>query len=243
MERMDEATKAKLQKIITLMDNAGTPGEAEAAAAAMSRFLVKFNLSEQEARATTGEKAERSKVSVRSFSVAKPRERGLTWKILLLNTVAKHNLCELIRIGLHGGDCWIVGTELNVDYVINMYFHLSVVFERLANESWTRLDQWNRLQTNRVKYVNNFMLGVPNGLHAKFLEDRKRQTAEDPRVGQLVVVNNEDLERAIAEKFGNLNTGGKVQVSDSLGYAAGYQAGKSYTDSKPVTDHARLALK
>lgn len=237
---MDAQTLDKLQKIIALMDNAGTTGEAEAAAMAMNRLLIKHNVSEAEVRARQGKEAA-PEIIVRRHNVGKARTFGLTWKLTLLNVLCKHNLCQLARIGDAGGNCWLVGSSANVDYVLNMFDHLAAVFTALARQAHNHQPKYGR--TNWVKFLNNFMLGAASGLHTKFMEDRKVQIKEDERVNALVDVNDAAVAKTVNDLFGRLSAGARILPSDSNGWSQGYAAGRNYQESKPLTDHAKLALK
>lgn len=238
---MDAQIIEKLQKVAALMDNAGTEGEAEAAAAAMSRLLVKYNLTEAEIRSAEGKSASPD-IIVQYHSLGKDRSRGLTWKLSLLNVSAQMNLCQMVRIGNTHGNAWLVGTAANIQATFFMYDHLVVVFQRIGRETYDRLDQWDRLQVGRSKFVYNFMLGVPQGLWLKFRADRKAQVQEEPAIGALVVVNDDAVNAAIEQEFGTLGRGKAPILSDTLGYEAGVKAGREYQDVKPVTDHHALAL-
>lgn len=238
---MDKITLDKLQKVAALMDRAGTEGEAEAAAAAMSRLLIKYNLTESEVRQAQG-KSTSPDIVVKYHSLGKDRSRGLTWKLGLLNISAKMNLCEMVRIGETHGNAWLVGAEANIQATLFMYDHLAVVFQRIGRETYDNLDQWSQLQCGRAKFVYNFMIGVPQGLYLKMRADRKAQIQENPKINAVVLVNDDAVQRKIHEHIGATHTENQPILSDTLGYDAGVAAGLRYNDAKPVADHNHLAL-
>ena len=238
---MDATLLTKLQKITRLIDRAGTPGEAEAAAAALSRLLLKYNLDEAEVRRANGE-SESSAIVVQKFSVGKVGGAYL-WRWYLVSTIARANLTEVVRDGGTPLDGWIVGTKQNVEAVLDLNQHLADVFQRLAAESWTKEGQHGSWYLTRTKYINAFLLGVAPGLREKFAAERREAAKENGHVNALVVVNSAAIRDTIREEIGRTrDTSQHRRVGDADAYQHGYRAGRNYREDAAVGGTSHPAL-
>lgn len=231
----------KLEKILNLMDNAGTTGEAEAAAAAFQRLLLKANLTEADVRAKAGEQKV-GRIEIRNVSVGRKRERGVTWKHALLAVLTKYNFCDYVRAGAHGGDGYIVGETKNIDYVLTMYFQMVTTFERMSQATWLEQTPSYRNAYNRVAFTNSFLMGVPVGLRKKFQEERRGEDFAGAEVNALMVLTDQALAQAIADRWGKLSSGGSNTISHGDAYRKGVAAGQSYSNPTPLAG-GRKALK
>src|SRR5689334_16506295 len=119
----------KLGKLKTLSDRAGTLAEAEAAAAAMTRLLLKYNLSMVDVTAHLDGSANPVK------RVDDPLENTAMWRTLLIYEIAKANLCDLVR--LNGGKTVaLFGHDHNLIVVKELYLWLVGEIDRLADAAW-----------------------------------------------------------------------------------------------------------
>lgn len=224
----NQALIDKLQKVANLLDNAGTPGEAEAAAAALSRLLLKYNLDEADVRAAQGSAA-KSHIVVRPITIT-PGKSAAKWQWLLLNTIARHNFTQLVKRGGSSNAGWIAGTNENIDAVLDLNARLSIVFKRLASESWKAQPPHTVYFTTRAKYIHGFLLGVPAGLSERFRLDRKQDEEADRRVSALVVTTERQLSEAVAAELGRTTHTGRRSTVDGRAYDHGRAAGKNYRE-------------
>lgn len=224
----NQALIDKLQKVANLLDNAGTPGEAEAAAAALSRLLLKYNLDEADVRAAQGSAA-KSHIVVRPITITQGKSAA-KWQWLLLNTIARHNFTQLVKRGGSSSAGWIAGTNENIDAVLDLYARLSIVFKRLASESWKAQPPHTVYFTTRAQYIHGFLLGVPAGLSERFRLDRKQDEEADRRVSALVVTTERQLSEAVAAELGRTTRTGRRSTVDGRAYDHGRAAGKSYRE-------------
>src|SRR5579872_6934129 len=89
---------AKIQALLNLRDNPGTPGEAAAAAAAVERLLLRWNLTEHEL--APNEQPESIDKTTVGFYEAEKWQRSM--HETLLHIVAKNNFCRYIGAGGRG---------------------------------------------------------------------------------------------------------------------------------------------
>lgn len=233
----NQALIDKLQKVANLLDNAGTPGEAEAAAAALSRLLLKHNLDEADVRAAQGS-SPKSHIVVRPIVIANAKNPP-KWQWLLLNTIARHNLTQLVRGSENRG--WLAGTNPNIDAVLDMYGRLVIVFKRLASASWREQPSYGVFFTTRSQYINGFLLGVPTGLAERFRLDRKADEDADRRVGALVVTTGREIAAAIHAELGPTTQSARSSRVDSRAYEHGKAAGRNYREHSAI-GRGNLAL-
>lgn len=231
---MDRDTKARLEKIQALMENAGTVGEAEAAAQAFQRLVMRHNLSAEEL-AGLGQ-AEREAYMVKMVVLGGFNERGITWKRSLLTVIARFNFCDTIRYGTTGAMMAVIGQRTNIDAVETMYHTMVSTFTRLSHETWAARKHELPFSKPRA-WKFSFLMGVPSGLMDKFTAERESEVAADSNVSALVEVKGAELEDFLANEFPNVvNRMTTYGVSDGSGYRAGYKAGREYQDMGSLDD-------
>lgn len=242
---MDATSKSKLEKIARLMEAAGTPGEAEAAAAAFQRLVMKMNLTAEDLKGLG--KDDGAEYVSQTVIVAPEGKTGVTWRVYLLNAVARYNFCQAIRVGAHGGRMYLVGQRRNVEAVMSMYVTMGPVFERLAVASWhAEAAEARRLgwrAPHKVRWTNSFLQGVPAGLIAKFKAERAEEEAADASVSALVVVKDAELRRAVTDLVGGTTTPKHKINSLSSAYESGYQAGRDYEHARAQMTEGAKALR
>lgn len=233
---MDTALKSRLEKIQRLMEGATSVGEAEAAAAAFQRLVMKHNVeaAELESLGTSTEDA----FIFEHMDVTETQKTGIRWRLSLLHTLAKFNFCMIVRDYYLDGGLTIVGKESNVRAVQAMFLTMVPTFQRLAADSWKQtqlLYPVAAMTSGGRKYRKSFLLGVPSGLHDKFTAERKQELKETPHANAIVLLSDEQLKNAAEDYFGKLKTGkARSATVDVLGHKNGYDAGRNYSDAKPV---------
>ena len=109
---MDAAVLEKIEKMMELQARAATPGEAEAAAAGITRILTKFNLEMAEVARRIGQKAPKSPYVLQHFELMKADG----WMRSLADVIARANFCHLHYIP-NSNRVGIVGEEANIEVV------------------------------------------------------------------------------------------------------------------------------
>lgn len=232
---------AKLARIEALADRAGTLAEAEAAAAALSRLLLRHNLS----LAEVGERRERAPgngVTAQEHRLA----NGAAWRHYLLHALAQTHLCRAIR---HAGDrATIIGHPHNLAVVKDLYRWLSAAIERLARRAWEeRIERRAaelllaappdaqprfadamtaaRETPGKRAWLAAFRTGAVDGLWRRLLDERRALEAETaPDRWALVPLLEREVEVFVGERFAGLGSYA-VRAGDAGGYAAGHAAG------------------
>lgn len=231
---MDSNLKDRLEKIQRLMENAGTVGEAEAAAAAFQRLVMKHNIDLAE---LGGDEPEEYVFD--SIDLKETKATGLKWRTTLLNVLAKYNFCLLVVNGrLSGGRLTLVGKPANVAAVKAMFTTMHITFERLCAQGWK---DFNRQQptlaaiTSGRTWRKSYLLGVPSGLYDKFKAEREEELVETPAANAIVLVSEAELQQAVDDYFGGLRSSKPRRAKvNTDAYGKGYEAGKNYSDAKPV---------
>lgn len=148
-----EMLYSKLEKMIELEKGAmaiGSVEEAHAAAAAIQRMLLKYNLHLVELTS----KPEFEFV----FGTYFPQKdsNGSRWRISLMTCLARHNRCKCMT--RNDGTMTTLGTEENVIAVCNLFSYLTAAFSRFARKE---------------RHKRSFLYGCVVGLNVRLArEDR-----------------------------------------------------------------------
>lgn len=226
---MDNELRKKLSAIQGLMDRAGTVAEAESAAAAFQRMIIKHNLKLEELEGL-GRKDHEDYLSKYVVLGAKGTT-GLQWRINLAYAVAQMNFCAFIREGVHGGTGWIVGQASNVDAAEQMFKTIVDANERLAPLEWSAFRTTPEgTFTNATAWKNSFKIGFVTGIYRKMQMERQKlsQELEAGVVSSLVVVKDGELQQAVSEKIGRVSTHRGSAPTNRSGYERGVEKGLSH---------------
>lgn len=209
----------KLAYIKTLKEQAATPGEAEAAAAAMTRMLTKYGLSMLELDARLGTMPTVSSFLYEHIDLASTA----MWKRTLIYHIATFNFSRVIYIpGKQTVD--FVGTEQNLALVQAMYAWLVLEVNALADKGW---NEYRYRHMYSVKaWKNAYRTGVVAGLGKAMHEARAAEVAAYSGGSALVVVNDAALNEAVLQHVGKTTTK-SLRVSNGDAYQRGYQTGRS----------------
>ena len=189
----------RLKKLMRLQQSAqkiGSEGEANAAAAAISRLLTQYNLSLMDINPE--ERKESLRVQ-RTENISFKDTYGL-WKRLLMNVICEFNYCKVFLISGQT-KMIVVGTEANTSTVIYIYDMLRSIFRKLAP---VRYEEF----ANGKRAVN------ARDLHA-FLES-KQEFANwiKNRIEKYGLVENEDY--VVFDNSVKNSKGGRPQIEYAL---------------------------
>ena len=155
-----ETLYAKLEKMIELEKGAmaiGSVEEAHAAAAAIQRLLLKYDLHMVEIT---------SKPEFEfTFGTYFPQKdtNGSRWRISLMTCLARHNRCKCLT--RNDGTMTTLGTEENVTAVCNLFSYLTAAFSRFARKE---------------RHKRSFLYGCVVGLNERLTwEDRDNCNSEN----------------------------------------------------------------
>lgn len=228
---MDPMTRKKLENIRHLMEAAGTVGEAEAAATAMQRMILKHNLTAEDLEGLG--KQEREGYEGLFIRVAPDRKPGIQWRLNLLYLLSEYSFCAFIRYGIHGATGMIVGQPSNQEAVRVMFQATVETVERLAEGEWyafrSRERDWrNAGEPASMAWKNSFKIGFSVGLRQKLQMDRKAIAIEDVKVNALVLVKGAELETAVQQAVGKTTTHKGSAASNVNGYQRGVEKGLAH---------------
>jgi hypothetical protein len=237
----------RLSRIKSLADRAGTLAEAEAATAALSRLLLKHNLSLADLDDASPE--DRGGVGSEEYEVA----NSASWRHYLLHALAQSHFCRAIRYP-GTNRAMLVGHPHNLRAVKDLYRWLSVALERLANEAWEEdrdrqaarviLDPASGIRRfaearaalpgaeTRRGWTSAFRNGAIDGLWRRLIDERDALKQEtDPSRWALVPILDAEVQTFMDDHFANVGSY-QMRARDAAGYHAGQEAGYAMDISK-----------
>lgn len=249
---MDRVTREKLEKIQALIEGAKSQGEAEAAAAAFQRLVLRHNLSAEDLNKLG--QTEREPYGTIYVTVAKSGETGVTWKVYLLWSLANLHFVAAIRQGNHGATFQLIGQETNIEALRALFDTLVTVGERLAVEGYEAYvaetqkaySQYSlrdlktlKLIVSKVLWTNSFKLGFQKGIYTKLKNERTQEVKADENVSALVVVKDAELAQATEQLAGKTrNQKAKIRIHGDA-HRAGYRAGMEHETSARLAEPIR----
>lgn len=229
---MDATTRKMLDGIKARMERAGTVHEAEAAAAAMQRMILKHNLTSEE---VTGlGKAEREEYISQYIELGPKGTPGLQWRINLAYVMGEMNFCVFIREGVHGGTGWMVGQASNVEAAQVMFQSIAEANERIAETEWIAFRnsvEWMYAGSPKaMAWKNSFKIGFVTGIRMKMIMERQTvaEELEPGTISALVVVKDKELQAAVNEKIGRTTTHRGSAPTNRSGYERGVERGLAH---------------
>lgn len=216
------------EKILNLMDNAGTDGEAQAAASAFRRLLLKENMTEEEVRSRLGDRQPDPEVESRTYFSHQPRKWYGQEYTTLLNIVAKNNLTTwLIYEGSFG---IIVGRPHNIDRTIEIFEKTKAAADRMLREA--RSDTLAKVF--RQDFGRSYLRGFLAGLHKRYEMEKTYDSANETA---LVLSFSEENDEYISNQFGKIvHREVKHEKVNSFAFRQGMDAGKNYTDKESIRE-------
>ena len=208
------------EKIITLMENAATEGEAEAAAAAFRRLLIRENMTEDEVRSRLSD-TRKVEYTYNFISTTKPGQWYRKEFAVIMSVIAKANLCFFASIGTDSRLGVITGRQKNIDRVVEIF----EAFKKSANARCKESRQ-SLPKDARKDYSRGFYFGAAVGLGAKYAQEAARDSAQET---SLVVMESENSEAYLTQTFGKLSQNNQQELpSNLLGVTRGYAFGSTY---------------
>lgn len=219
----------RLAQIEALIENGATQGEAEAAAAAFTRTLTRFNLSEDEYRSRRGgydpNGYERFVIVI---------DDRVDWARKLLYVIAKHNGCDMI---VYTGSLAVsvVGVPETVELVRKLYEAFRAIARSCClTVSRERLSQAMILRYGSKKWQASYLAGFADGIGAAMREARKKAVAETENGSALVVLQQNALAQAVERLIGETEPIERATVITSA-YDRGVADGRAaYGEKKAI---------
>ena len=223
----------KLRKLMNLKESAqacGNEGEANAAAAGITRLLMEYNLSENDI--PEQEKIDNPIIS-EEIPYRTPVENG-PWYSLLVGIICDYNLCRTLFVSkrqngrLKREKIEIIGRKKNVEVVLYLVSFLAnqfVVHGRKKYPEYKHESIWKLGQTPQSErmYMKSFLYGCSLGLKNKFRADQL-EFSKTVDITSLTVSNEAEIDNFLkGQKIGTARAS-KSSVdyaSARLGYSVG----------------------
>lgn len=222
----------RLARIKTLAENAGTPGEAAAASAMLSKLLMKHNLSKSDIVDVTDQDSQ--EYGKFDFDLGS----SLSWRKILIQTLADTTFCYTV-FNHKGSHVNIIGQDHNVTVVKAMYEYLTSAIDRLADQGWKEVDSYEKQFVSGRAWKNAHRMGSTRTIRDRLREIYQENLAQQKASGDIdsnaLVAVRDDLKNAVARYFPRLrsvSTNGRV--SSGSGLAAGREAGRGVGLEKQV---------
>lgn len=244
-QNLDSVLK-KLRKLQNLYEGAkkiNSEGEANAAAAAIQRLLIQYNLSMDE----IGTDEEKSKDTVLEEKVDgfTYKSIGGEWEFRLLYVLCKWNFCKCFQVGGTYKRLMIFGKKENIETV---KWLRSMLSERFVSFSKNRFKEYQKTVEYAMKpigmdkYQRSYLMGCAAGLDAKLKEESDHEKAKDAEFGAkvtaLVVRNDTAVTEYIENKY-KVGKGKARRENFDSARAYGYKDGKNTELHKPVSAGAK----
>lgn len=205
-----ESILAKLSDLQHLANNAGTEGEAAAAAAAVQRLLFKYNLS----MADIGEKGEAGRAFERSdFTIGGDLNASTNkWKAHLLAVICAANFCGCVQRGSSRTrwssadeepepNATVVGRPANIPVALGMFEYLEKEARRQCNVAYKKYGRF-LLDTPRGRFNRSFYFGFIDVVRERLAAQRRNSVAEaGTRGSALVEQSDKEVAAAVAKFF------------------------------------------
>lgn len=248
-EKLDAIQKKlrKLQKMYNGAKAINSEGEAQAAAAAIQRILLEYNITMEE----VGVEKDKNVIEQERWSGFTYKSIGGWWESRLVNVLCKFNFCRCFCVGASYKTLFIVGTEENRKQVQWFREFLSEKFVELSKKAYKEYldkflsDPWNvnSKPMSKDKYQRSFLVGCAVGLENKLEEERERDK-QDQEIGNkvtaLVLRKDQELQQWVDTNLGKIGTVHMNQKYDEA-RAAGIKTGRNTSLSRPISSHQAAA--
>jgi hypothetical protein len=244
---MDSATAEKFEKIMRLMDAAGSEGEAQAAAAAFQRLLLRHGVEEAEARRAAGTLGQAEEIVMRWVQIAPARHKYIGWRLSLMSTLAHFGLCRVFTggKGYAKHHVMLLGRPTDLVAIVQMFDRTAATFSRLADADVATMRRdypaMGLQPVHAGSWRDSFLKGAVSGLYDKLQAERDELLGTDSAVSALVVVRDAALDAAQAEKIGKVTKGQGHRARGGDAWRNGYQAGRNYNGAQEL-EKGRMAL-
>lgn len=178
----------KLRKLMNLKESAtalGNEGEANAAAAGITRLLMEYNLTENDI-------PEQEKLENPIVSEEIPFKMDINgrWYSDLVSVVCEYNMCRCLIISKFnngrrkGSEFEIIGRKKNVEVVLYLISFLSHQFITIGKRNYVEYKhdcvwKYGKYPKSLIMYLKSFLYGCVIGLSEKLDESKKALETEN----------------------------------------------------------------
>lgn len=211
MEKRDKILE-KLRKLMNLKESAtelGNEGEANAAAAGITRLLMEYNLSESDI-------PEQEKIDNPVISEEIPFKTEMSsgnWYGSLITIICEYNMCRNLIISIPNNGRMkrskfeIVGRKKNVEVVLYLISFLSHQFVAIGKRDYVKykhdcVSKYGMKPKTITVYLKSFLYGCVVGLDNKF-KDAQQRLEEEVNITAIVLTAKTEIDNFLkGEKIG-----------------------------------------
>lgn len=163
------------------------------------------------------------------------------WRPFLLHTIAIHHLCTSVS-NTGTGTSGVIGTQTNVDVVIQMYTFIVDQIELLANKAYANAITYHHPRTWKKGFYHGVVATLSKRLSAEqtkmttpvtpvaapSLVDGETITEHNTLAVQsraLIIQTTQELDQATAKYYPKLKKGSRVTIKAPSAFETGQQAG------------------
>lgn len=213
----------KLEQIRELRDRASTPDEANAAAAALTRMLTKYSLSMVEFESRLGNGTRHASGAVKATIEI---ENTAAWRQLLLTVIARTNGCRAIFMS-GSKEVFMVGPQKNIDLATDLYGELVALAEVMSRRASREPANARAVHAAGMRvWRRSYLIGFGSGLGDAMRAARKQAADEMEGGSALVVVQDQNLDKAVSDLIGRTRPTGASRVNGAA-HQSGYNDGKT----------------
>lgn len=217
----------KAKKLLALRDRAGTQGEAEAAARALSKLLDKHRITMAELETKQG-RVESIVANEKYPLIA--WERAVAWRRALIDTLSKHYGVAHWRARKHVGytrslgkryrtTIHLCGRQSDIDLMRYMFAWLSCEIVRIAEVACAQHGR---------SFKRSWMFGFVEGLDAQLKASRQEVLKTVGETAMVLLTRLDEAERAMVEQVSGLKTISYTVRYNGPGHEAGQRRGLSH---------------
>lgn len=183
---MNAKTQSLLNNFPAALEKATTNEEIKQAVVELENAVLKSNLDENSD----------APVVARDYVVGEANTRGLSWKLNLLRAVAAANFCQLMRIGVHGGNTRVLGQEDNLNITFAVYDALVAKYEEASAKAFqdfsdAQSKDENAEKVHRVGWTGKYLIDSPTEVFEAVMQAREENS--NAKVTAMVERKNEAL--------------------------------------------------
>ena len=236
-----ETVMRKIQKLKKLYEGAkkiNSEGEANNAAALITKLLTEYNLSMDEVEMEA--QKSKSEIIQESISGYEYRSIGGYWEQRLTHVLCRWNFCRCYIYGSSYKRLLIIGKKENLEMVkwlLDMLKERFVAFSKDRYKEYKNgLNEWEK-PMSKDKFQRSYLMGCAVGLNAKLQEEHEREKREEvelsERITALVKRNDTELSKYVEEKLGEVGT---VKTRERFDEARqrGFQDGRNTSLNRPI---------
>lgn len=248
LEKVFEKLK-KLKKLYEGAKAIKSEGEAAAAASAIQRLLIQYNLSMSEIDKSNEEDKHKDDVNKDIVNGFTYKGIGGVWEYNLTYVICKWNFCKCFMYGNTYKKLILLGKKENLEVVEWLRETLSRSFVEISQKRWqeykkTREYELQYPHISKDRFQRGFLIGCARGLDDKLKEisdrDKKKDQIFGTKVTALVLRNNTAIDEYLNKMGVNIKT---IHSTTSAGTHSaremGYKTGRETDINKPISNQRK----